>query len=618
MDKHFYIKFKDEKMQNSVRRILFFIAPLILLLSLEVMHISHLGTLTRFFATGYFVQKLILSYVFLLATQCLFYTLTQSSFYSNLINTILMFGLVYASETLSRVNGNPLLPTDLLLFKNIKEIATFAEIPFFVSGIVALVMNVVSLVVHWKVCRNNKKRIRPVKRIAFGIVALLVFSTVTYAVCISAEFKTDVLTKNDVAFSAFNPIEDYYANGPVLNFFPRIGEMITEKPENYNEETISSFKTKYEPAQSVEKDRKVNIIIIQNEAWWNPALLKNVNYSVDLMSGINSLTDNVVRGTFVTPVYAGGTCLPEFEVLTGIPMLFMPSSVYPYTQYVTHKTPSIVSAYKDNGYQTIALHPYRKNFYNRSTAYPLLGFETFKGMNEFDYKDVSGIYIDDMACVKQIIKEFENKTADRIFEFVVTMENHGTYTLQRYDKFDFEMEAETLTEEEYMDLKRYSQGVYNADKAFMALVEYFKNVDEPVLIAMYGDHLPLLGDSGSTLMNGGLIEKTEKFVVSEYTELFETPYVVWTNYDKPSFNLSPKVSGNTFGLKLFLASGCDAPWHFNIMNELCKKYPVLARNAIIDAENEYSEITAEDKANIVTDFKLLMYDILNGKNYVNK
>ena len=63
MDKHFYIEFKDEKMQKSVRRILFFIAPLILLLSLEVMHIAHLETLMRFFATGYFVQKLILSYV---------------------------------------------------------------------------------------------------------------------------------------------------------------------------------------------------------------------------------------------------------------------------------------------------------------------------------------------------------------------------------------------------------------------------------------------------------------------------------------------------------------------------------------------------------------------------
>jgi phosphoglycerol transferase MdoB-like AlkP superfamily enzyme len=139
-----------------------------------------------------------------------------------------------------------------------------------------------------------------------------------------------------------------------------------------------------------------------------------------------------------------------------------------------------------------------------------LGFETFKGINEFDYTDVSGIYIDDMACVKQIIKEFENKTSERIFEFVVTMENHGTYKTPRYKKFDFEMEGEKLTEEDYADLQRYSQGVYNADKAFMALVDYFKNVDEPVMIAMYGDHLPLLGISGSTYIDGGMVENGDE------------------------------------------------------------------------------------------------------------
>ena len=116
------------------------------------------------------------------------------------------------------------------------------------------------------------------------------------------------------------------------------------------------------------------------------------------MEGINSLEGNVVRGKFVSPVYAGGTCLPEFEVLTGMPTYFLPPSVYPYSQYITDETPSIVSAYKENGYQTVALHPYRKNFYNRASAYPLMGFDTFKGMDDFDYKDVSGIYIDDMAC----------------------------------------------------------------------------------------------------------------------------------------------------------------------------------------------------------------------------
>ena len=89
-----------------------------------------------------------------------------------------------------------------------------------------------------------------------------------------------------------------------------------------------------------------SVIIIQNEAWWDPAQMPEVTYSEDLLSGIRSLKKNTVKGTFLSPVYAGGTCMPEFEVVTGIPTYFLPSSAYPYTQYITDQTPSIVSVYQ--------------------------------------------------------------------------------------------------------------------------------------------------------------------------------------------------------------------------------------------------------------------------------
>ena len=108
------------------------IAPLILLLSLEVMHLAHVNTIMKFFSSQYFPVKLLLTYLFLLSLQSFFYTMTQSSFFANFINTFLMFGITYSSEALSRVNGNPLLPTDLLLLKNVKDIASFAEVPFFI------------------------------------------------------------------------------------------------------------------------------------------------------------------------------------------------------------------------------------------------------------------------------------------------------------------------------------------------------------------------------------------------------------------------------------------------------------------------------------------------------
>lgn len=618
-DKHYHINLKEDNIKERNKRVAyFFLAPLFLLLSLEVMHLTYPNTIMRFFSSMYFPVKLVITYIFLLSLQSFFYTLTQSSFLSNFLNTVFIFALGYATEALGRVNGNPLLPTDLLLIKNVKEIVSFAKIPFFLSAVCAIGINVISLLKHWKICRRYEKKIKLWQRAGLGVVSLTVFSVVIYTTCFSTTFRHNILPKIDVNISAFNPIEDYNANGVVLTFFPRIGDMTAKQPETYSEFAINALKYKYEPAKSTATEKKPNVIIIQNEAWWDPSQMPEVEYSVDLFEGINSIENNIVRGDFLSPVFAGGTCLPEFEVLTGLPTYLLSATAYPYTQYITDATPSFVSAYKENGYQTVALHPYRKNFYNRLTAYPLLGFDTFKGMSDFDFKDVSGVYIDDMACVKQIIKEFENKTSDRIFEFVVTMENHGTYKAPRYDEFDFEMYAPTLSEEDYLDLKRYSQGVYNADKAFKALVDYFENVDEPVIIAMYGDHLPLLGTNGSTYMNSGYVEKSDRFVSSRYEKLYETPYVVWTNYEKPIFGLTEKVSGNTLGLKIFMATGCETPWYLNVIDAFCKKYPGTVKTAVYNKKMEKMEKIDDEDEHMTNDYKMLIYDILNGKKYCIK
>ena len=223
--------------------------------------------------------------------------------------------------------------------------------------------------------------------------------------------------------------------------------------------------------------------------------------------------------------------------------------------------------------------------------------------------------MDDMACAKQIIHEFENKTSDYIFEFIVTMENHGAYKLPRYESFDFEMEAPTLTQEDYEDLQRYSQGVYNADKAFMTLVDYFKNVDEPVILVMYGDHLPLLGTNGSTYMDAGFVEHTETFTPGDYPQLYETPYVVWTNYPIPDFGLQPKVSGNTLGLKIFLKSGNETPWYLMVLDEFSDHYPATVNTGIYTEEMEKTDSIRPADESLLDNVELLIYDILHGNQF---
>lgn len=608
----------SNRKSRKSRMAYFFVAPFLLLCSLEVMHLCYPSAAYVFFRSEFFWLKWLVTYGFLLCWQGFFYAIFQNALVANILNSSLMFMIAYTSEVMGRLNGNPLIPSNLLMVGNLGEITTFVKIPFFPAMISAIAFILLSWYLHGRVLYKHPVKRKWYQHLAFTLTAIVAFVTVNNAICINKKSRYQVLPRMDVHISAFNPIEDYQANGAMLTFFPRIGDLIVPKPKTYSKASLQKFQSEYEAKIPEPGKTKANVIIIQNESWWDPALMPGVTYNTDLIGGIRSLSENTVKGTFLSPVYSGGTCMPEFEVITGIPTYLLPSAAYPYSQYITEPTASIVSAYREQGYQTVALHPYKTNFYNRSTAYPFLGFETFKGVDDFSYQDISGTYIDDMACVKQIIEEFEQKTSDYIFEFVVTMENHGTYKQPRYPSFDITMDAPDLTSEDYDDLLRYSQGVYNADKAYMALVDYFSKVEEPVILVMYGDHLPLLGTNGSTYMDAGFVEHTDTFSSGNYPKLYETPYVVWTNYDIPDFNLPPKISGNTLGLKIFMQSGLKAPWYLMTLDEFSNRYPATVNTAIYNAEMENVDKLSPEDAELMEQMDLLMYDLLHGHQYCTK
>ena len=70
------------------------------------------------------------------------------------------------------------------------------------------------------------------------------------------------------------------------------------------------------------------------------------------------------------------------------------------------------------------------------------------------------------------------------------MQNHAPYDRA-------ESREIRITSEEYWsdDCEQYLNYVHESDKAFGELVNYFKGVDEPTLIVMFGDHAPRFAES---------------------------------------------------------------------------------------------------------------------------
>ena len=77
------------------------------------------------------------------------------------------------------------------------------------------------------------------------------------------------------------------------------------------------------------------------------------------ISFINSLSENTIKGHMLVSVFGGGTSNSEYEFLTGNSVSSLPLNGNAYTQFVKHKVPSLASQLKQQGYDTLAFHPYK-------------------------------------------------------------------------------------------------------------------------------------------------------------------------------------------------------------------------------------------------------------------
>jgi len=124
--------------------------------------------------------------------------------------------------------------------------------------------------------------------------------------------------------------------------------------------------------------------------------------------------------------------------------------------------------------------------YRRNAVYPLLGFETFDSLETMKNLEYLRKYPDDLSTYKYITEMFENRNSDKLFfNFTVTMQNHSGYDLPNYESTIFLTDIEDCPK-----VEQYLSIVKESDDALKYLIDYFNNVDEPVLILFFGDHQP--------------------------------------------------------------------------------------------------------------------------------
>ena len=405
-------------------------------------------------------------------------------------------------------------------------------------------------------------------------------------------------TSIDFTDQAYN----YQTNGFILATISNLQTKTQIRPEGYSKEAVQKIVQKYkkiaeEKNKNREKlsDEKVNVVYVMSESFIDPKLGKHLyDYgNKEPIPYTKKLKKSQSSGWAASSEYGGGTANVEFEALTGLSNFFLNS--IPYTSIVpaNKDTPSIVKNFNENGYKTIAMHPYNRNMYRREVVYPNLGFQEYKSADGFknNSKIDNSKYISDESAFNEVLAELKNSQKPE-FIHLVTMQNHMPYEENTYSEHNFSVNAKNgANPENAKTIQAYLEGISYSDKAMKNFLSEIEKLNEKTIVVFWGDHWPgIYGEMFEKELNKNDIRRTPLFVYSNFKK------------EKQDLGTSSLIYNQILALNAFNSK--LSPFQY-LLSDLREKYPALTKQFV----------KTDEKSDILKDFEMIEYDILSGNKY---
>ncbi|WP_148321375.1 LTA synthase family protein [Clostridium cuniculi] len=377
----------------------------------------------------------------------------------------------------------------------------------------------------------------------------------------------------------------YKEYGFPYSFMNTVLSKAMTKPDTYSKDTIDEIVSNTEGSEAVSvslnnNDNTVsyqnpNIIILQLETFFDPLWVKALELDNDPIPNFRKLSEEYSSGLIHVPVIGGGTANTEFETITGLSLDYFSSGQFPYNNIMKKNVvPTIAYSLSDIGYKTHGIHNHEASFYDRYKVYANMGFDTFtaiENMSNYDRNETG--WCKDKILTSEIM-DILNSTEESDFVYAVSVQGHGSYPGEdilnnKYINVTGEMNESLKNQWEY-----YVNQIYEMDMFISELVESIESLEEPTVLALFGDHLP------------GLSLKNEDLTTND---IYITPYVIYNNFglEKEDLEIEAYQLTSIILDRIELEGG------------LINKFHIL---------NMGSDSYEEDFAN-------LEYDILYGKKY---
>lgn len=398
-------------------------------------------------------------------------------------------------------------PIDIKLFKESAEISKnlSLKIPY-----------AIILIVPLNVLLSLTPMVKNYTYYNLTIYSSIVFVFILFSILLQKnDFKNKYLKIKTDEYSDFN---DFKSNGFLLTFLLNFKTLFVHTPKNY-EKNIEEKMLKNIP--SSKPNKKPNIIVVMNESFFDINSVSGLELSENPLPHFLDITNNFTNGNVISPVLGGGTCQPEYEMLTGNSVFFTYKFKIAFLEFFknTNKIKNgLCSTLKNLSYSSLFIHPYSKDFYNRTTAYTSLGFEKIIDIEDFKSAKYPRSFISDKDCYKKLINEFEKKDKDTpFFSVVVTMQNHPDYLGGKdYNEHNIHILNKSISKNEKIMLENYANLLKESDNAIKYLTDYFKDKEDSVIL-FFGDHQPSENIGFSSISKRNILE------------LSRTPFFIWDN-----------------------------------------------------------------------------------------
>ena len=604
----------------------FVLAPFAVYFSLLYMNASKFSI--KFFELNRIALVLTFVFLFLLETAVLI--LTGSIRFAVVTMAVLIAALGIANSFVISFRGMALSAADLFSLGAAASVAS--EYTYELDWYMYMELLCTLAICMFSLKLHGGRILHPALRAAVLVLWCGVAGSFYYLCC-----RTDFLEQHDIRSQGFTHQLRYKNYDMIFTTLTTCFYLSVEKPEGYSLDKVKEIAAPYltdGKNKAVSDDKNTastsgnaaanaaiaagetpNLIVIMNESFADyTSIGKGLDLSEDCMPFIHSLTENTIKGTAYVSIFGGNTPNSEYEFLTGNTMGFLPASSVGFNLFVRGNLPSIASELKSQGYETLAMHPYRGTNYRRNLVYPQIGFDTFYTRDDFTQAKYIRSYISDDTLAQRIITEFnkhEESTDTPLFSYNVTIQNHGGYFASNTRNLDLDITVED-PEVDQTKTTLYVNLIRESDQMLQNLVNYFEDKEAPTVIVMFGDHQANLGDDTYEYLVGDEDEISRE----ERMEKYKVPFVIWANYDIPEETIERTSLNYLYSI---LADRLDFPMtgYQKYLLALSEKIPALCAQGYWGDDGNYYELEDESSPyhDLINEYNILEYnDIFGGKD----